>query len=129
MTTDLDNISSYDGENNRYGKLLKYSPNFLNEMKIFGDMGIVLRPDPGEYQGKMKNRGTPATFVGYSQKHATGTYRMFHLETQRVFETRDVQWLEKNYGTWKKEDRFAIPETKDQDSLEDEVLIFKFASW
>ena len=120
MATDLDNICSYDGRKSRYEKLFKYSPNFQNDMRIFGEMGIVLRPEPGEHHGKMKNRGTPAIFVGYSQKHATSTYRMFNIDSGRVIVTRNVQWLDKNYGTWKKEDRFVIPETEDDDSDPDE---------
>ena len=89
-------------------------------MRFFGEMGIVLRPEPGEHHGKMKNRGTPAIFVGYSQKHATSTYRMFNIDSGRVIVTRNFQWLDKNYGTWKKEDRFVIPETEDNDSDPDE---------
>lgn len=121
MATDLDNICSYDGKKSRYEKLFKYSPNFQNDMRIFGEMGIVLRPEPGEHHGKMKNRGTHAIFVGYSHKHATSTYRMFNLNSGRVIVTRNVQWLDKNYGTWNKEDRFAIPETEDDSDSDEEA--------
>ena len=89
-------------------------------MRIFGEMGIALKPDPGEHRGKMKNRGIPSILVGYSHKHAAGTYRMFNPATRRVIVTRDIQWLDKNYGTWKNEDKLEIPGTDDDDDDDSE---------
>jgi len=41
MATDLENISSHDGEKSRHENLLKYAPTFISDMRIFGEMGIA----------------------------------------------------------------------------------------
>ena len=60
-------------------------------------------------------------FVCYSDQHAAGTYRMYNIETGKVIVTRDVQWLDKKYGAWKREDMFQIPGAEeDEDSEQNE---------
>ena len=47
-------------------------------------------------------------WTGYAPDHTAGVYRVWNPKTRKVIETRDVIFLRKNYGDWKKENEEAI---------------------
>ena len=50
---------------------------------------------------KIKNKGTPAFFIGYSTDHGSNVYKMFNTQTKGISISRDVTWLNLTYGAWK----------------------------
>jgi hypothetical protein len=54
-------------------------PKLPASLRSLGEIRIVTTKD--KIQGKLKNRGTPCMFVGYSAHHAHDVYRMLNLET------------------------------------------------
>ena len=53
---------------------------------------------------KYENRGEMGIFVGYHQDHSHSVYRIFKLESQNVFLTKDITWLGMLYKQWVKEE-------------------------
>ena len=51
-------------------------------------------------QGKLNNRGVTCMFVGYAKDHPADTYCFLNLETNRIFTSRDVRWLQLNFKQW-----------------------------
>ena len=99
----LDNLLIMEGKQlSRTEELMKFLPDYSSKLRTFGEMGVLLKPDPGEHHGKMKDRGLACVFVGYCPDHASGTYRMYNLSTKKVIVTRDVKWLNKLYAEWSK---------------------------
>ena len=64
LATDLDDVSSFDGNKSRYENIYKFTPNFVSNMRIFGEMGVAMRPGPGEHRGKIRDRGVPCRRYG-----------------------------------------------------------------
>ena len=56
------------------------------------------------------------TFVGYPKDHASDTYRMLNLKTNKTIITRDIFWLDKLYG-----DHFNLKRKNVLDHLDREV--------
>jgi hypothetical protein len=63
-------------------------------------LGIVTTKD--KIQAKLKNRGTPCMFVGYSVHHANDVYRMLNLDTEMIINSQDIIWLNKKHEEWVK---------------------------
>lgn len=59
--------------------------------------------------------------VGYCNDHAEGVYQMLNLSTHRISTSRDVTWLNKNYGQY-------IKEESDEESLEDSSVYLRISS-
>lgn len=57
-------------------------PKLPASLRSFGEIGIETTKD--KIQGKLKNRGTPCIFVGYSVHHAHDVYRMVNIETEMI---------------------------------------------
>jgi len=49
--------------------------------------------DAKTIKNKLDNRGETCIFVGYADDHAGNIYRMFNLQTKRIWVTRDVRWI------------------------------------
>jgi hypothetical protein len=64
----------------------------------FGEIGAVATKV--NIQSKLKNRGTPYMFVGYSVHHANDVYRMLNLDNKRIIHSRDIIWLNEAYHDW-----------------------------
>ncbi len=64
---------------------------------MLGEAGIV---KDGK-KGKILDRGITMMFVGYSENHAEMVFRMYHPETSRIAQSRDVIWLGRMYHTKK----------------------------
>jgi hypothetical protein len=74
-------------------------PTLYNNLKIFGEFGVITTKD--KIQAKLSNRGTTCMFVGYTEHHSRDVYRMLHLTTNSIINSRDIIWLNKTYGEWK----------------------------
>ena len=99
--TNIENIIvDKSNELSAYEKFYGKTPRFTNNIRIFGEMGIVCIYEK-KIKAKLDNRGTPCMFVGYSKDHEEDVYRMLNLSTLKVKNTRDVIWLNKCYGEWK----------------------------
>jgi hypothetical protein len=112
-------------------------PKYVRNLRTFGEVGVVLNHALGKSRGKLKDRGRPCLFLGYGRNQAEDVYRMFNLETRKVITTRDVIWLNKTYGEFKKTK--TEPSTEDDDEedydyfkdqqagreLDDEVIILE----
>jgi len=101
-----------------YELLYKKKPSCINELRTFGEMGVVA--DRKKIQGKLEDRGKVCMFVGYPSNHACDVYKMFNLQTMRVFKSRDIIWLKKSYGDWGKKVQFAEEDPSDEEELEQE---------
>jgi hypothetical protein len=51
-------------------------------------------------QGKLSDKGTVCVFVGYAVNHVDDVYRLLNSKTKSIIKSRDVVWLNKNYGAW-----------------------------
>jgi hypothetical protein len=71
-----------------YQLLFGSKPKLPSSFRIFGEIGVVTTKD--KVQGKLKNRGTPFIFVGYSVDHANEVYRTFTFNTKSIIQFRDV---------------------------------------
>ena len=70
-------------------------PKYTNNLKRFGEIGIILRPK--KIQSKIFNKGQKAMMVGYGTQHAEGVYQIYKFDTKKITQTRDVRWLHKTY--------------------------------
>ena len=97
---DLNNIlvnnkkdkSSYQN----FYNISKYPP-YVNHPRQFGEVGFVLKRGK-KIKSKISDRGKMAVMVGYVRNSSGDTYRVFHLNTERVTGTRAVKWTNKLYG-------------------------------
>jgi hypothetical protein len=64
----------------------------------FVKIGVV--STKANIQSKLKNRGIPCMFVGYSEHHANDVYRMLNLETKSIIHSRDIIWMNVAYHDW-----------------------------
>jgi hypothetical protein len=64
----------------------------------FVKIGVV--STKANIQSKLKNRGIPCMFVGYSEHHANDVYRMLNLETKSIIHSRDIIWMNEAYHDW-----------------------------
>jgi hypothetical protein len=72
-------------------------PKWKKNLRTFGKAGIMKDGN----KGKFLNRGITMMFVGYSENHAEMVFRMYHPETSRIAQSRDVIWLGRMYHTRK----------------------------
>jgi hypothetical protein len=86
-------------------------------LRSFGEIGVVTTKD--NIQSKLKNRGTPSMFVGYSVHHANDVYRMLNLDTKRIIRSRNIIWLNEAYHDWI--DR-KVSQKKETDDEGDDVI-------
>ena len=71
----------------------------------------------------MEATGKLCIFVGYAKNHAGDTYCMFNPTTKRVIISRDIQWLNKTYGKWARENQHLLdPEDIIADEVEEETI-------
>ena len=94
---DIENLLvSANQEEPSYRKFFKKDMPKAEEMKQFGEMGIVKIPQ--KIKGKLANRGIPGMYLGRAKDHAADTYKLLNIKTERVIVSRDVIWLDKVYG-------------------------------
>jgi hypothetical protein len=73
-------------------------PKLPASLRSFAEIGVVTTKN--YIQGKLKNRGTPCIFVGYSVHHAHNVYRMLNFETEIIINLRDIIWLNQLHKQW-----------------------------
>ena len=66
-----------------------------------GEIGIVNNHKGKTLRGKLEDCGRACLHLGRADDQPRDTYRFLNLETRRVIHSRDVLWLDKNYGDWK----------------------------
>ena len=91
--TKMDNLVE-----NRYKKFYGKIPKYSSHLRTFGEMGIVANRK--KIQGKLQNKGVLSVFVGYAENHAGDVFKFFNTETKKIFQSRDVTWLNKMYGEY-----------------------------
>ena len=69
----------------------------MNHLRQFGEVGFVLKRG-NKIKSKISDHGKKAIMVGYVRNSTGDTYRMLHLDTERVTSTIDVKWTNKLYG-------------------------------
>ena len=50
------------------------NPSWVNNLHIFGKIGIVHDSQHAKIRGKLKDRGIPCMFIGYSDKHTSNVF-------------------------------------------------------
>jgi hypothetical protein len=81
-----------------YQLLFGFKPKLPTSLRSFGNIGILTTL--ANFQSKLKNRGTPCMFVGYSVHHENDVYRMLKLDTERIIQSRVIIWLNDTYHDW-----------------------------
>jgi hypothetical protein len=84
-----------------YVRFYNKEPTYIRNLKQFGEIGVV-RNHALKLKGKLTDRGRHCLFLGYGSNHADNCFPMMNLETCKVIHTRDVIWLTKSYGKFKK---------------------------
>jgi hypothetical protein len=73
----------------------------LRNMRTFGEIAIVNDHAKRKMRGKLGDRGRPCILLGRAENHHRDVYRFLNLETERIIQSRDALWLNKQYGVWK----------------------------
>ena len=63
----------------------------VDTIKKFGEICIVT--DCAKIKAKLKDRGIPCHWLGYSPNHARGTYRLLNPRTRKIIQSREVKFL------------------------------------
>jgi hypothetical protein len=97
----LENILCSSEENKSaaekfYGEL----PKWVKNLHVFGEVAIISDQKNKLIRSKLADRGFPAIFIGYSEDHAIDVLEFFNDITKGVLLSRNVIWLNKNYGQY-----------------------------
>ena len=95
-------------------------PSWLANLKVFGEIGIVHNHST-EIKAKLENRGFPAMFIGYPLNHKNDCFQFMNLNKGSIMLSRNVVWLNKSYGEFKKvpislRSKMTQQEAEDNDS-------------
>ena len=72
----------------------------LENLRIFGEIGVVNYGSDVKIQNKLANRGRVCMHLSQSSQRPRDTYRLLNLATNRVIQSRDVRWVMQVYGTY-----------------------------
>jgi hypothetical protein len=86
-------------------------------LRSFGEIGVVTTK--ANIQSKLKNRGTPCMFVGYSVHNANDVYRMLNLDTKSIIHSRNIIWLNEAYHDWIAR---KVSQKEEIDDVDDDVI-------
>jgi hypothetical protein len=106
-------ISIKNNEVCTYEFLFGCKPKLPTSLRSFGEIGIVTTK--ANIQSKLKNRGTPCMFVGYSVHHVNDFYRMLNLDTKNIIQSRNIILLNEAYHDWIDRKVLHKKETDDED--------------
>jgi hypothetical protein len=98
-----------------YGLLFGCKPMLPISLRSFGEIGVVTTD--ANIQSKLKNRGTPCMFVGYSVHDANDVYRMLNLDTKSNIQSRDIILLNEVYHNWIEKKVLQKKEIDDDDDV------------
>jgi hypothetical protein len=114
----LSNVKSIkDKEVCPYELLFVCKPKLPTNLRSSGEIGVVTTK--ANIQSKLKSRGKPCMFVGYSAYHANDIYRMLNLDTKRIIQSRDIFWLNEAYHDWIDT---KVSQEKETDDEDDDVI-------
>eukprot|EP00546_Thalassionema_frauenfeldii_P019660 CAMPEP_0178905998 /NCGR_PEP_ID=MMETSP0786-20121207/6586_1 /TAXON_ID=186022 /ORGANISM="Thalassionema frauenfeldii, Strain CCMP 1798" /LENGTH=274 /DNA_ID=CAMNT_0020577667 /DNA_START=1710 /DNA_END=2531 /DNA_ORIENTATION=- len=94
-----------------YGKMPVWCQ--IKKLRALGEVCVVT--DKQQINNKLRERGTLGLMMGYSDKHAAGTYRIYLLRSRKTILSRDVRWLKLYYGDWIRARRTANTQQPDTD--------------
>ena len=98
VATQLENILVDESGKTPHVNLKGENPPWINHLRTFGEIAIAYNNAP--IKSKLKDRGFPAMFIGYSEHHAAGVFRLYNLQNRQWFHSRNVVWLNKVYGEY-----------------------------
>lgn len=75
------------GEKNRNKKWENRLPDYAHKLQVIGENGVVQK---SVKTSKASDKERASILVGFADQHATGTYRMFILDTHKISVTKDV---------------------------------------
>ena len=93
--TQHDVILTTRSKQNSYKLFWGNQPNYIGNLKWFGETGTVKTLIKGNM---VSNRGFTGVCVGYPEDHAAGTYLVMNMKTRHVCRTRTVDWNNESYG-------------------------------
>ena len=67
---------------------------------MFGEIRIIANVQK-KIKAKLDNCGSSCIFVGYSTTHEIDVFCFYDTTAKHIRLSRDVTWLDKNYGNWK----------------------------
>ena len=76
-----------------YGELPKY----FSGIRVLGWIGILNTI----YSSLHFKKGYMEIFIGYSTNHVSNMYQLFNTKTRSINVSRDISWMNVNYGMWK----------------------------
>jgi len=98
--TDHEVIIVYPGESmSSFEKFFEKEAPYARCLRAFGEIAII--KDHEKIKEKLTDRGKVAMFLGYPKSSSTETFRFLNLKTMKTGLSRDVIWINKNYGSWK----------------------------
>jgi hypothetical protein len=103
-----------------YQLLFGSKPMLPSRLKVFGEMGIVIRKN--NILSKLRNCGMACILFGYSVDHESHVYQTLNLCTKRNINTRDIAWLRRIYKNLSKT---CIAFNEQDDENEDFTDIFE----
>ena len=96
--TKLENIISKHEDHQSSSELFYgNNPDWSKNLRTFGEIGIIY--DTNKIKSKLKDRGNPAMFIGYSNDHTSNVYK-FLAENNYMIMSRNVTWVNKSYGDY-----------------------------
>jgi hypothetical protein len=104
-----------------YVRFFGKEPEYVRNLRTFGEIGVVLNHAQQKIRGKLADRGRACLFLGYSANHAVDVYRMLNLETRRVIHTRDIIWMNQTYGQYKNITATKTVNVDDSDDEDDDA--------
>ena len=108
-------LSNKVREISKWERFYKETPKFMDKLRTFGEVGVVLDNRKQKIKKKLDNQGEIHYFVGYSTSHAGDIYRMYNPKTGGITMTRDIYWLNKmpNEVKIKKTDKVELDDEYD----------------
>ena len=80
-----------------YSQFFGEIPKWMNHLRSFGEMAVVTT-NGVTLRSKLRDRGVPMIFVGYTDSHAAAVFRFVNVRTKKLVLSRDVRWLRIFYG-------------------------------
>jgi hypothetical protein len=70
----------------------------------------------------LNDRGTVGLFVNFPDNHANDIHRIFSIHTNQIIKSRDLIWLNLNYGKWRKA-KINIQSQENKDKVQQKMLV------
>ena len=77
-------------------------PKSKKYLRSFGEMTVIAISDGKKMRLKLDTRGRTGIFDGYADDHAGNVYRFINIQTKKIIQSRDIQWLNSFWKEYKK---------------------------